>query len=85
MVIDLVSFSLGLAIGMGIFLCGLIAGRIGANGIGSIVPGPIKRIVAEKEEIIDDDYFDRARLRPEDGGLPFPTDDELEWLNRHSQ
>jgi len=45
----------------------------------------------EKEEIIDDEYFYRATLRPEEGGHEFPTDaqlddiaEELDELHRHS-
>ena len=35
--------------------------------------------------ILGEEYFERAQLSPDEGGLEFPTDVELERLREHNQ
>lgn len=36
-------------------------------------------------EIMDEEFFERAQLSPDEGGLEFPSDAELQQLREHNQ
>jgi len=38
----------------------------------------------EKVDELSEDYFSKALLSPEEGGHEFPSDEELAYINRHS-
>ena len=75
------AFLSGLVFGSGLFVLGICVGRFIDSGTFRLAPEKGE----ETPEIVDDDYFERARLGPDEGGHEFPTDAELERLHRHSQ
>lgn len=78
-----VSFSLGLIIGSGLFCSGLLIGRLQSTG------GVKQLFVKEKPVPLEDipgteEYFEKAKLAPEDGGHADPFEQDLIELNRHA-
>ena len=79
----LYSFSLGLVIGSGLFCSGLLIGRIQASGgVGSFFTK--EKVIPLEDVPGTEEYYDKARLAPEDGGHKDPFESELIDLNRHS-
>lgn len=72
-------------VGLGV---GFVMGRMTQNervGLGEVFNVDTRSDrYPEIEEVMDDDYFEKATLYPEEGGLPFPSDAELAAINRHS-
>lgn len=82
---DLIHFVSGGIIFVGVFYIGLIAGRKQVDPYYQVFP-KTEEAPSEKpaEEIYDDEYFEKALRDPEEGGLQFPTDEELDFIHRHS-
>ena len=78
-----IAFALGLIVGSGLFCFGLLVGRLQSQGgIGSLFT---KEQVIPLEDVPGtEEYYDKARLAPEDGGHKDPFESELIDLNRHS-
>ena len=78
------AFLAGLIVGSGLFCLGLLIGRLQAgSGILSVFrrekPVPLEDIPGTEE------YYDKARLAPEDGGHKNPFEEDLIDLGRHSE
>jgi hypothetical protein len=78
------SFTLGLTVGTGILCFGLMVGRLQASG------GVLSVFKREKVTPLEDipgteEYYDKARLAPEEGGHENPFEQDLVDLARHSE
>jgi hypothetical protein len=78
------AFALGLVVGSGLFCLGLLIGRLQASG------GFRSVFKREKNTPLEDipgteEYYDKARLAPEDGGHANPFEQDLIDLGRHSE
>lgn len=76
----ILGFFAGLVFGSGFFVLGISVGRFLDSGTFRLTPKKDEDV----QEIVDDSYFEKALLNPEEGGHAFPTDQELEHLHRHS-
>lgn len=77
----LLSFFAGVFFGGGLLAIGILVGSL-------MNSGAFSRKIPEAEydptQVYSDGDFERALREPEDGGLEFPTDAQLEHLHRHS-
>jgi len=78
------AFLAGLIVGSGLFCLGLLIGRLQAGGgVASIFK---KEKVLPLEDIPGtDEYYEKARKSPEEGGHANPFEDDLIDLARHSE
>ena len=79
-----IAFLTGLIVGSGLFCLGLLIGRLQASG------GFRSVFKREKDIPLEDipgteEYYDKARLAPEDGGHANPFEQDLIDLGRHSE
>jgi hypothetical protein len=78
------AFSLGLIVGSGLFCLGLLVGRIQAGG--GIASSLRKEKSIPLEDIPGtDEYYEKARKSPEEGGHPNPFEEDLIELGRHAE
>lgn len=89
LVIASIYFAAGFGVGIATLLIGVALGRItrgeDPGELRYMLPGAHRSDkYPEDTEVYDDAFFERATRSPEDGGLEFPTDNELEEINRHS-
>lgn len=86
MELEFLSFTIGMVAGGGFFGFGLAVGAL-------MNRDTFSRQVKDEEfdptkEVMDDDFFQKALLTPEEGGHEFPSDDvleQLDHLHRHSE
>jgi DUF1009 family protein len=78
------AFSLGLIVGSGLFSLGLVIGRLQAGG-GIISSFKKEEIVALEDVPGTDEYYEKARKAPDEGGHANPFEDDLIDLGRHSE
>jgi hypothetical protein len=79
-----VGFLVGLTCGCGLFVFGVVVGAFLDAGFLRPKPKQQEEYDPAKPEVVDDHYFEMALKSPEEGGHPFPTDEELAKLHRHS-
>lgn len=90
LVIASIYFGAGFVVGIVTLLVGVALGRItrgeDPGELRGIMPGAYKsdKYPESKEDIYDDEHFERATMFPDEGGLENPTDDQLEILHRHT-
>lgn len=82
MELELISFISGAVIGGGFLGFGIVIGVLLDSG--TLRRKPKEAEYDPDEMPMNDEFFERARLDPDDGGLEFPTDQQLEELHRHS-
>jgi len=77
----MIAFGLGLIAGAGLFVLGFTLGRFTDSST-------FRRKEVEVDEydptVLGEEYFERARLEPGEGGLEFPSDSQLEQLREHN-
>lgn len=78
------AFLAGLVVGSGLFCLGLLIGRLQASG------GVLSVFKREKVTPVEDipgteEYYDKARLAPEEGGHANAFEQDLIDLGRHSE
>jgi hypothetical protein len=77
------AFSLGLVVGSGLFCLGLLIGRLQAGG-GIVSVFKKEKTIPLEDLPGTDEYYEKARKSPEDGGHANPFEDDLIELGRHA-
>jgi hypothetical protein len=78
------AFMTGLVIGSGLFCLGLLIGRLQAGG--GVASALKKEDIVLAEDIPGtEEYFNKARKSPEEGGHEHPFEQDLIDLARHSE
>jgi hypothetical protein len=78
------AFLTGLVIGSGLFCLGLVIGRLQAQGgITSIFKR--EKVIPLEDIPGTDEYYEKARKSPDEGGHANPFEDDLIELARHAE
>jgi hypothetical protein len=78
------AFMAGLIVGSGLFCLGLLIGRLQAGG-------GIMSVFKKEESVLledvpgTDEYYEKARKSPEEGGHANPFEEDLIELGRHAE